>query len=236
MQIITKEICWRCGTEILTLLIRLRADASVCTFTGKSLYCHHSVMPIDEKTYRRNSRSTQTESVPVITQSQSKAKARSLFGSVIDFVTTATTSASLEFDRLCESFGIANKDSESEYEYVTDSEEDEIEEYEYPTYDDSEVEKLEVSSIALTIPTQTPSRLEQPRSAWKSNVIKEENVTYNNHRPVVNQNTLVTNAQQPIRRWSPPRRNFLVTKQESSSDEEWKPPGMFQTRVIMHVF
>lgn len=185
-------------------------------------------MPIDDKTYRRNSRSTQTEDIPIITKREGKVKSRSLLGSVFDFVTTATTSASLEFDRLCESFGIANKDSESEYEYVTDSEEGDSEGYENPAYDDSEVEKLEVSSTTMTIPTQTPSRLEQTRSTEKSNLIKAEYVKYLNHMPVAKQTTQATNAKQPIRRWSPPPRHTLITKKESSSDEEWKPPGIYR--------
>lgn len=182
-------------------------------------------MPIDEKAYRRNSRSTQTEDIPIITMRESKKSSRSLFGSMVDFVTTATTSASLEFDRLCESFGIANKDSESDYEYVTDSEDGDSEEYEHSAYDDFEVEKLEVSSTTMTIPTQTPSRLKPTRSTGKSNLIKEENVTYLNRMPMVEQNTQASDAKQPLRRWSPPARQSLIKKQESSSYEEWKPPG-----------
>jgi hypothetical protein len=120
-------------------------------------------MPIDDRIYRRNSRSTQTEHTRSARNDDStQAKRSSIFSSVINFVTTATTTASLEFDRLCESIGLANKGDESEYEYVTEESEEETEEVDedrkedtrryayvgssYNIYQDSDVDDLKVTT------------------------------------------------------------------------------------------
>lgn len=106
-------------------------------------------MPVDERTYRRNSRSTQTEDISKrLNSSTPPPKRSSLFSSVIDFVTKATTTASLEFDHLCESIGIVNRDSESEYEDVTDESEIEDDvECTNGTYEESEVDDLEITPL-----------------------------------------------------------------------------------------
>jgi hypothetical protein len=109
-------------------------------------------MPADERTYRRNSRSTQTESIIRGTSISPPPKRNSLFSSVINFVTTATTTASLEFDRLCESIGIVNKENESETdcdEDVTDeSDVDDHLEYGHGRCEESEVNDLEIKTFS----------------------------------------------------------------------------------------
>jgi hypothetical protein len=126
------------------------------------------IMPIDDRIYRRNSRSTQTEHTSTARNVSSQPNRASLFSSVINFVTTATTTASLEFDRLCESIGLANKGDESEYEYVTEESEEDIEEdvgerkedirryadvgRDYNIYQDSDVDELRIAtSFAVSL-------------------------------------------------------------------------------------
>ena len=109
-------------------------------------------MPIDERTYRRNSRSTQTDDLAETLKNTKQPKRRSLLSSVVSFVTNATTTASLEFDRLCESIGLVNRESDSEYEYedVTDESVGEGSDQQSSIgYGDSEIEDLDISPKAI---------------------------------------------------------------------------------------
>ncbi|KAI8576289.1 hypothetical protein K450DRAFT_257567 [Umbelopsis ramanniana AG] len=183
-------------------------------------------MPIDDRIYRRNSRSTQTEHTSSARSDSTQPKRSTLFSSVINFVTTATATASLEFDRLCESIGLANKGDESEYEYVTEESEEEIEEDDeeikedtrryayvgstYNIYQDSDVDQLEIT---------TPSAskiLHQPKL------------------PPVAKTTQTSIHTPGPRRWTPPRTApFTKTEESSSEEEQWKPPDvMAQVRRI----
>ncbi|KAI9279739.1 hypothetical protein BC943DRAFT_152554 [Umbelopsis sp. AD052] len=183
-------------------------------------------MPVDDRIYRRNSRSTQTEYAGSARSESTQPKRSSLLSSVIDFVTTATTTASLEFDRLCESIGLANKGDESEYEYVTEESEEEIEEVDeeikkdtrryayvgsnHNIYQDSDVDELKITTSSVS------KILHRPKS---SAIAKTTQTSIHTPGP---------------RRWTPPRTApFVKTEESSSEEDQWKPPDvMAQVRRI----